>query len=76
MTLKKPQQSRAGGCGLPQRGPNCPKARIVNGTQSCYGQFPWQVRHFVICSKFFLSNLVALDKVPNWLLVVNGRGNF
>jgi len=43
VTLKKPQQPRAGGCGLPQRGPNCPKARIVNGTQSCYGQFPWQV---------------------------------
>jgi len=43
VTLQKPQQPRSGGCGLPQRGPNCPKARIVNGTQSCYGQFPWQV---------------------------------
>jgi len=45
VTIKKPQQQqpRAGGCGLPQRGPSCPKGRIVNGTQSCYGQFPWQV---------------------------------
>ena len=34
---------RSGGCGLPQIKKFCPKARIVNGTQSCYGQFPWQV---------------------------------
>ena len=60
MTLKKPQQPRAGGCGLPQRGPNCPKARIVNGTQSCYGQFPWQVRHWhcVICCKIYMTQCV------------------
>ena len=35
--------SRSGGCGLPQIKQFCPKGRIVNGTQSCYGQFPWQV---------------------------------
>jgi len=40
---KRPQQPRHGGCGLPQRSGSCPKGRIVNGTQSCYGQFPWQV---------------------------------
>ena len=41
---KRPQQPRGGGCGLPQKSASCPKGRIVNGTQSCYGQFPWQVR--------------------------------
>jgi len=35
---------RAGTCGVPQIQKDCPKGRIVNGTQSCYGQFPWQVR--------------------------------
>lgn len=30
-------------CGVPQIKSGCPKGRIVNGTQSCYGQFPWQV---------------------------------
>ena len=43
---KKPHQPRNGGCGLPQRSSSCPKGRIVNGTQSCYGQFPWQVINF------------------------------
>ncbi len=33
-----------GVCGTPQILKDCPKGRIVNGTQSCYGQFPWQVR--------------------------------
>lgn len=31
-----------GGCGVPVLNHQCPKGRIVNGTQSCYGQFPWQ----------------------------------
>ena len=35
--------SRGGACGEPQIKQFCPKGRIVNGTQSCYGQFPWQV---------------------------------
>ena len=34
-----------GGCGIPQVRQFCASGRIVNGTQSCYGQFPWQVRH-------------------------------
>ena len=48
VVTKKPQKARSGGCGLPQRGPNCPKGRIVNGTQSCYGQFPWQVIFMIL----------------------------
>ena len=32
-----------GGCGIPQVRQFCASGRIVNGTQSCYGQFPWQV---------------------------------
>jgi len=55
-TLSTPGPPRAasgnaqptGGCGVPVLNKSCPKARIVNGTQSCYGQFPWQVRHFFL----------------------------
>ena len=43
----RPQQPRGASCGMPERSNSCPKGRIVNGTQSCYGQFPWQVRRFV-----------------------------
>jgi hypothetical protein len=44
-SFQKPGQKdpRHGGCGLPAKSGSCPKGRIVNGTQSCYGQFPWQV---------------------------------
>ena len=42
--------SRSGSCGLPQIKQFCPKGRIVNGTQSCYGQFPWQVS-LCVCIK-------------------------
>ena len=46
--------SRSGGCGLPQIKQFCPKGRIVNGTQSCYGQFPWQVSQYNHLNHFLL----------------------
>lgn len=39
----------AGGCGVPVMNQQCPKGRIVNGTQSCYGQFPWQASVVFVC---------------------------
>ena len=39
----QPMAEPRGGCGVPVVNKSCPKGRIVNGTQSCYGQFPWQV---------------------------------
>ncbi len=39
----QPAAEPRGGCGVPVINKACPKGRIVNGTQSCYGQFPWQV---------------------------------
>ena len=39
----QPKAEPRGGCGVPVVNKSCPKGRIVNGTQSCYGQFPWQV---------------------------------
>ena len=52
--------SRSGGCGLPQIKKFCPKGRIVNGTQSCYGQFPWQVilgtRSYMLTCNFINLN--------------------
>ena len=40
-------------CGIPQVKGSCSKGRIVNGTQSCYGQFPWQVRN--VSLKMFIT---------------------
>ena len=48
--------SRSGGCGLPQIKQFCPKGRIVNGTQSCYGQFPWQVNLKIQASTYCITN--------------------
>ena len=53
----RPQQPRGASCGMPERSNSCPKGRIVNGTQSCYGQFPWQVRRYfyIKCDKYITN---------------------
>ena len=54
--------SRSGGCGLPQIKQFCPKGRIVNGTQSCYGQFPWQVSQYNHLNHFLLFLYITIIK--------------
>ena len=64
--------SRSGGCGLPQIKQFCPKGRIVNGTQSCYGQFPWQVCVKIDCLSIFFD-LINFDSTS---IILNSKNCF
>jgi hypothetical protein len=54
-----PSAEPRGGCGVPVLNKSCPKGRIVNGTQSCYGQFPWQVnyRYEILLKRKYLKSI-------------------
>lgn len=65
---------QAGSCGTPVLKKQCPKGRIVNGTQSCYGQFPWQVikdqiKHNLIELKKNLKSGFCQKNIFLWILI-------